>query len=198
MPEHLASDRNEDIRRFLLAMVAHHATLVESLIDDAPASARIDNRSAPLLGELEGSWTWPAKRSRLGSGFRPYPIPESAAEWWRAHLGWVRVDCPMHGEVATVDTSRDPRMLGLLWDAALIECDFRWQDDWHHSPDEPEFEGGDCSPRIIPFEGKSEDDLLKVIEMWVRYEGPPLWWPYEMVPGFDVWTPEEIANQRAF
>ena len=195
MPEELATDRIENSRRYLLARLAHHATLIESRIDGAAAWARIDGPNGRSLADIEDRWTWPDYRSRSDSNYRPWPIPENALAWWRAHRGWVRIDCKMHGEVATFDVSRDPRMLGLLWDAGLIECDWRYQSNWQYCVDDPEFEGMDCYPRIIPFGGTLEDDLLKVIEMWIRLEGPPAWWPYEMVPGFEVREPQpEVSS----
>ena len=49
----------------------------------------------------------------------------------------------------------------------------------------------ECYPWIIPVGGTEADDLLKVIEMWIRYEGSPMWWAYEMVPGFEVREDED-------
>lgn len=48
-----------------------------------------------------------------------------------------------------------------------------------------------ASPRIMRTAPSSPDpegdnDLLEVIQMWIRLEGPALWWTYEMFPWQEV------------
>jgi hypothetical protein len=182
MPADKAADLTEDTRQFLLAKLIHMIRMAEAA--RCHGAVEISSTDGPVAAVTDQPSDW--RDIRLARGFRPWPIPDDVRAWWREHRGWVVVDCVMHGEVARIDASRDVRMVGFLWDAGLIECDFRYQSDWELTVDDPGFEGADCYPRIIPVDGTLPDDLLKVIEMWIRLEGPAQWWFYELFPWQDA------------
>jgi DNA topoisomerase I len=177
MAPELADQGVEDQRRFMLARLAHTAALVESAIDGSHVSALLDGDPSRSIDALfNDSSSWLDGRLMPGLALRPSRMDHQALEWWSEHRGWLRVTCGMHGDIATVDASRDPRMLGVAWDAAVIEQHARWQSNWLHSSDEPEFEGGDCRPRIVPAADPDEHDLLEVVRMGHVLEGPWPWW----------------------
>jgi hypothetical protein len=110
MPRHLADDRVEDTRRFFLAMVAHHATFVESRLDDAPATARNGDPTAPTLADLEDTWTWPGTALVLIPGSAP--IRSRSA---RSH-GGVRIQDGCESIAGCL--ARSQRSMSL----AMLEC----------------------------------------------------------------------------
>lgn len=192
MPTHLAEDRVEDDRRFMLARLAQTAALAEAGIDGRPATARRPAGPEGALADLFADPAdWHDPRMLPDSDFRPWTIPPEAIAWWEANRGWVQVVCSVHGEIARVDASRDPRMLGIAWDAAVIEYHARWQRNWNgYGRDDPDFDGELCLMRIVPLGGS--DNLLDTLELWVTLEGPWTWWTSELIPGK---TPREPTEE---
>ena len=182
MPAHLAALEVEDQRRFLLARTAHTAALVESDIDGAPASALLnDDPQKDLASLYTEAGSWLDRRLLRASGPPGLEIPEDVVRWWAKNRGWVDVVCEMHGVLASIDASRDPRLLGIAWDVAVTEIHARHQLDWVHSFDEPEYEGADCWPRIFRAESVGDDDLLKVLTLGLHFEGPWPWWSFRLL-----------------
>jgi hypothetical protein len=188
MPASVVDPDTEDRRRFFLARLAQTAALAEAGIDRGRAAARRPAGPEGALVELFDPMDWQDHRMVQDSDFRPWTIPQEVLDWWAKHRGWVQVVCRMHGEIARVDVSRDPRMLGIACDAAVIELHARWQDDWGTDRNDVDFGGMDCRTRIIPLSGS--DDLLDTLQLWLALEGPWQWWTSELIPGKEPREPE--------
>ena len=69
-------------------------------------------------------------------------------------------------------------MLGIAWDAAVIEYQARWHREWS----DLDFDGSQCQVRTSPVGGSN--NLFDVIGPWIALEGTSGdWWTSELIPG---------------
>lgn len=178
-----APERIENPRRLLMVSVARMASIVDGRPGGDPTFVYREGIPWDDFDAVRGDgYRWYEDRFDPSRVIVPNPIPEAAVAWWEAHRGLLSVRCKMHGQIARIDASRSPYILGPAWDAAVVENHARWESSWKGSWDEPDFEGADCWAVITSETVPDGTGLFDVMPMWKSLEGRWPWWPYGLGP----------------